>query len=155
MDEPKPKGTEPEPKPGAQPQAQEAESRPATRPQAKVDTADREPLSAVVVDAPAAEPEVLPETQIEIPVEAPPLFPPTAEEPPERAEIPYGYWLLVAAILGVLLITYKNIYSPFMVHIEDSVERRVLGEPSKIYQAPTSDPHTHQQKEHIIKGFKF
>ena len=137
-----------------QPPAAETEAQQATRPepagQPKVEVADREPLSIVVVDAPAAEPVAVPETQIEVPVRAPTRIEPTIGEPIGEARVPTRYWLLVAAALGFLFLSYKNLYQPLMVHIEDSVERRVLGEPSKIYQARQSDPHTTQQKQRSL-----
>jgi hypothetical protein len=137
--------------PTSEPQSEEKKatpSEPAAQP--KVGVADREPLSIVVVDAPAAEPAVEPETHVEIPVRVPVRIEPTIEEP-EPSRVPRRYWLLVAVALGFLFLSYKNLYQPLMVHIQDSVERRVLGEPSKIYQAPESNPHTTQQKQHWLK----
>jgi hypothetical protein len=138
--------------PPSQPQSEEkkpAPSEPAA--QSKVQVADREPLSIVVVDTPAAEPAVVPETQVEIPVRVPVRIEPTIGEPTAAPRVPRRYWLLVAAALGFLFLSYKNLYQPLMVHIQDSVERRILGEPSKIYQAPESNPHTTQQKQHWLK----
>jgi hypothetical protein len=158
MDEPKVKPPTPE-APSTTDSAAQPETRaaPAPGPQstapspAKVDVAEREPLSVVVVDTPAAEPAVLPETRVEVPVEIPA---PPIEVPPEAPRVPYPYWLLAAVVLALLLFSYKNIYEPFLIHVEDSVERRVLGEPSKIWQAPQSDPHTRQQKQRWT-NFKF
>lgn len=139
----------------ASPAATKSEPQSAGQIQAKVGVAEREPLSIVVVDTPAAEPAVLPETHVEVPVRVPVRTERTIEEPPEAPRFPYRYWLLAAAALGLLLLSYKNIYSPLLVHMEDSVERRVLGEPSKIWQAPQSNPHTRQQKEHWLGKFKW
>jgi hypothetical protein len=126
--------------------APKSEPQSAAQPQVKVEVAEREPLSVVVVDTPAAEPAVLPETRVRVPVRVPVRTEPYVEEPPEAPTFPYAYWLLAAAALVMLLLAFKNIYQPLMVHVEDSVERLVLGEPSKIWQAPQSDPHTKQQK---------
>jgi hypothetical protein len=137
------------PPPTSEPPSEEKTvSRPEAPAQPKVEVLDREPLSIVVVDTPAAEPEVVPETQVEVPVRAPVRIEPTVAEPAAEPRIPRQYWLLVAAALGFLFLSYKNLYQPLMVHIQDSVERRILGEPSKIYDAPKSDPHTTQQKQH-------
>jgi hypothetical protein len=138
--------------PTSEPQSEEkraTKSEPGAQP--KVDVADREPLSIVVVDTPAAEPAVEPETRVEVPVRVPVRTEPTVAEPPVAPRVPRRYWLLVAAALGFLFLSYKNLYQPLMVHIQDSVERRILGEPSKIYQAPQSNPHTTQQKQHWLK----
>jgi hypothetical protein len=112
--------------------------------QAKVDIAQRDPLSIVVLDTPAAEPEVEPEIEIEVPVKAPPRPRPTVEEPPERPRVPVYYWALAALAVALVVHTYSWIFAPIVTRVEDAVERRVLGE--KIIEAPTSNPHTTRQK---------
>jgi len=132
------------------PPAPESESQSAPQARAKVDVAEPETLSVVVVDTPIAEP--VPETRVEVPVRVPVRTDIPVEEPPVRPRVSSGYLFLVVLILGVFFLLFKNIYQPFFVHVEDSIERRVLGEPSKIYQAPQSNPHTHQEKEkHSLK----
>lgn len=132
------------------PPTPESESRSAPQGQAKVDLAEPETLSVVVVDTPVAEP--VPETRVEVPVRVPVRTDIPVEEPPLGRRVSSGYLFLVVLIVGVFFLLFKNIYQPFFVHVEDSVERRVLGEPSKIYQAPQSNPHTHQEKEkHSLK----
>jgi hypothetical protein len=139
----------PESAPGSPP-TREAEPQSAPQPRAKVDLAEPETLSVVVVDTPVAEP--VPETRVEVPVRVPVRTDIPVEEPPARPRVSSGYLFLVVLIVGVLFLSFKNIYQPLFVHVEDSIERRVLGEPSKIYQAPESNPHTHQQKEkHSLK----
>jgi len=121
------------------------ESEPDSQPQAKVDLADHEPLSVVVLDTPAAEPAVEPETQIEVPVEVPTRPRPTIAEPTEAPRVPFFYWAMVAVTLGLVLLSYRTIFAPLIVRLEDGVERHVLGD--KIYEAPKSNPHTIRQKE--------
>jgi hypothetical protein len=131
--------------PTAPPSQTQPEAQSAPQSQTKVGVAEREPLSLVVVDAPAAEPEVEPETQVEVPVEVPTKPRPTIAEPTEAPRVPYLYWALVALALGLVLHTYRYIFEPLVVRVEDSVERRVLGD--KIIEAPKSNPHTTRQKE--------
>ena len=112
--------------------------------QAKLDIAERDPLSIVVLDTPAAEPEVEPEIEIEVPVKVPPRPQPTVTEPIERPRVPSYYWALVAVAVALVLHTYSYIFAPIVTRAEDAFERRVLGE--KIYEAPKSNPHTTRQK---------
>ena len=107
--------------------------------QAKV--AEREPLSVVVLDTPVAEPEARAQTRIEVPVRTEQ----TLEEPVERRKVPYWYWALVGLGVVLMMISFRRFYSPLLVHVEDSIERRVLGD--KIQVAPQSNPHTPRQKQ--------
>ena len=128
--------------PPAPPTQMQPETESDSQSQAKLDIAERDPLSIVVLDTPAAEPEVEPEIEIEVPVKVPPRPQPTVTEPIERPRVPSYYWALVAVAL--VLHTYSYIFAPIVTRAEDAFERRVLGE--KIYEAPKSNPHTTRQK---------
>ena len=130
--------------PPAPPTQMQPETESDSQSQAKLDIAERDPLSIVVLDTPAAEPEVEPEIEIEVPVKVPPRPQPTVTEPIERPRVPYYYWALVAIAVALVLHTYNYIFAPIVTRAEDAFERRVLGE--KIYEAPKSNPHTTRQK---------
>ena len=129
----------------APPTRVQRQSQSGSQPQAKVDLADQEPLSMVVVETPDAELEVRPETRIEVPVEVPTRPRPPITEAPPAPRIPGMYWALAAVALGLMFLTYRAIFEPLVTRVEDAVERRVLGD--KIYEAPKSNPHTTRQKE--------
>ena len=130
--------------PPAPPTQTQPETESDSQSQAKLDIAERDPLSIVVLDTPAAEPEVEPEIEIEVPVKVPPRPQPTVTEPIERPRVPSYYWALVAVAVALVLHTYSYIFAPIVTRAEDAFERRVLGE--KIYEAPKSNPHTTRQK---------
>jgi len=117
-----------------------SETQDETQAQEKAQVAEREPLSVVVLDAPVAEPAVLPETRAEVPVDTQQAV----EEPAGPRRIPYWYWALVGLGVFLMMLSFRRFYSPLLVHVEDSIERRIMGD--KIHKAPEANPHTPRQK---------